>query len=610
MESIDTQRYLRAFGEGGTDGEPLTAAEVATMVGDEDDRAVGVLGELEDEGRVRAKRVGEERVWWVDAATRRPAVARSLPTPGVAVDSLLRVMPVGALLLDADGDVLRANDRARELLDLDDGDESLSRSDWLTGTETSVVDRVVASRETLTREEVVSDDASDRLVVSAAPIVQHDSVEQVVVTFDRVSADEQTVDGVSERLARLVSTFRATVAVVVEATNKAQLESRLCHRLVDDGPYAFAWVGRVNWVTETVSPTHWATRSDTDLPERPASKRAISVGPAATVVAERRTVLVADLELADPSVDEEWRTESLERGYRSMAAIPLNYEGRLFGVLSVYSREPGVFGGGSSHDVAIRDEDADILTDLGRAVGHALSALERRDALLTESVVEVRYRSRAMGERFAGLPDGVCIVVDQTVPMEDSQIQFYTVEGTDADTFASAMEGRSDVETTRVIESDGDSGRVAVQTTHRSLAHVMATHGGKVDEMRIEGGVVSFTAVLPQFVDVQEVTRVVRDEFGGVELVDYRTTVPERRRDADVAAGLEAQLTDRQWSALELAYYGGYFDWPTRGGSLEDIATEIGVTPQTASEHLRKAESKVFSMLFETVLSDGGAEPV
>lgn len=609
MEQVDTERYLLVFAGRESPGEPLTTAEVAERTGDDEGRVREVLDRLAADGQVRSKPVGTERVWWGVSAADRPGEDAPLVPPERAIESFMRVTPVGALLVDESGGVVRANDRARELLGTDPtADESAVAPPWVAGRPDAVVDRVVAGGAVLADEEAVHavDGISVRLSVSAAPVTGPEGVERVFVVFDPVGGDVDAERVESERLARLVSTFRTTTTVVVEAATRAQLESRLCHRLVDDGPYAFAWVGRVRWVSETVQPVHYAVRGDSGA-WRPDSVDDVEVGPAARVVRDRTGVGHNELDAPADGLDESWRRRTRERGFRSMAAVPLVYGGRLFGVLCVYSREPGAFGSDHSADVAIRAEDAAILSELGRAVGHALSALERRDALLSERFVEVEFRSASMAREFAALPAEADVVLERTVPLEDdTYVDFYRITGADAETLASVLAAGDDVETVRVVESEAASGRVAAQTVQPTLAGLLATHGGRTKEIRVRDGVLVLRAELPQFADVQEITRLVGDRFGDATLSSYRTNVRERHHSEDVGAELRDRLTDRQWSALELAYYGGYFEWPRRGGSLEDIAADMGVTAQTVNEHLRKAERKVLSVVFDSVRPDGG----
>lgn len=51
-------------------------------------------------------------------------------------------------------------------------------------------------------------------------------------------------------------------------------------------------------------------------------------------------------------------------------------------------------------------------------------------------------------------------------------------------------------------------------------------------------------------------------------------------------------LTDRQEEALRIAYELGYFDIP-RQAALEDVAAELGISPSSVSERLRRAQTRL-----------------
>lgn len=76
-----------------------------------------------------------------------------------------------------------------------------------------------------------------------------------------------------------------------------------------------------------------------------------------------------------------------------------------------------------------------------------------------------------------------------------------------------------------------------------------------------------------------------------LEIGDY-----DRRHDA-----LTAGLTDRQFEALETATRLGYYAVP-RDAPLADVAEELGIAEATASELLRRAESR----LMERLVGRGG----
>lgn len=68
--------------------------------------------------------------------------------------------------------------------------------------------------------------------------------------------------------------------------------------------------------------------------------------------------------------------------------------------------------------------------------------------------------------------------------------------------------------------------------------------------------------------------------------------VTQLHRETDGNSAARGQLTDRQRAALELAHERGYFETP-RQVTLDVLADEFDVTPQTLSRHLRVAVQKV-----------------
>lgn len=53
-------------------------------------------------------------------------------------------------------------------------------------------------------------------------------------------------------------------------------------------------------------------------------------------------------------------------------------------------------------------------------------------------------------------------------------------------------------------------------------------------------------------------------------------------------------LSSRQREVFEYACQQGYYDWP-RKVSATDLADDLDVTKATVTEHLRKAESRLFT---------------
>ena len=76
-------------------------------------------------------------------------------------------------------------------------------------------------------------------------------------------------------------------------------------------------------------------------------------------------------------------------------------------------------------------------------------------------------------------------------------------------------------------------------------------------------------------------------------------TVEEVGGLAATAATVEARLSERQREAVAAAVDLGYYEVP-REASHGDVAAAIDCAPSTAAEHLRKAESKLVTSVFET----------
>jgi len=68
-------------------------------------------------------------------------------------------------------------------------------------------------------------------------------------------------------------------------------------------------------------------------------------------------------------------------GIRSVAAIPLVHDDMVSGVLNVYTDRPNAF----------EDHEQAVLGQLGEIVGQAIAATERKQALMSDEIIELEY---------------------------------------------------------------------------------------------------------------------------------------------------------------------------------------------------------------------------
>lgn len=98
-------------------------------------------------------------------------------------------------------------------------------------------------------------------------------------------------------------------------------------------------------------------------------------------------------------------------------------------------------------------------------------------------------------------------------------------------------------------------------------------------------------------IDIVE-TAYPRAEMLRRQQISRRDDDPERFQQRVVES-----LTERQRNVLEVAYRAGFYKWP-RDSSGGEVAESIGVAEPTFHQHLRKAEGKVFDLVFSSPHSE------
>ncbi|MFC7224728.1 PAS domain S-box protein [Halalkalicoccus sp. GCM10025322] len=377
---------------------------------------------------------------------------------------------------------------------------------------------------------------------------------------------------------------------ILETTSREEIETAVCERLADR--YRFAWIGGIERGTNAVTPTAAAGVEEGYLDgieiaiddDEPSGR-----GPTGEAIRRREPQFRTNV-LEDPDY-EPWHETARERGYRSSAAIPIQHEGSLYGVLNVYSACPEAFG----------ESERDVLTHLGEIVGHTVYAVEQRKALTSDTVLELEFRLNDVDHPLieASSEEGVEITVERLVPgSEGAMIQFVTVTGMDATEFVEAMERYESVERATLLNEDGDGTLFEVRTSSSPLTDALSGFGGRIANVLVTAREVRVIAELPPDVDVRAVVEAVEATSGGAELLAQRTENRDEATRQELQDALVDRLTEKQRAALETAYFGGYFDWP-RDHTGEEIAELLGLSPATLAQHLRIAERKLFEALFD-----------
>ncbi|SFR32355.1 bacterio-opsin activator domain-containing protein [Halogeometricum limi] len=390
-----------------------------------------------------------------------------------------------------------------------------------------------------------------------------------------------TLDALNELVHRIS-------AAVLESSTREAIERLVCEHLAASESYEFAWFGDRDPTDETVRLRAEAGAED-DFEGFGGTADDGPAGPTARALRDGEVHVVQNL--TDAPSDERWRNRASERGLRSVAAIPVGYDETLYGVLTVYSERPDAFG----------DDERAVVGRLGQVVGHAINAIERKQALMSEDVVEIRFIvENAFDVVDARTATDSEISFDRAVPVSDSVYLMYgTADGDAIDTLRALVDEVPQFESLNVFDDDAASTRFEVRLTEPPLISTIAADGGRVESATIRGSDYHLVVHAPPSVDVNRMVEAVRDDYSNAVVRAKRHTTRTTQSVSSLESTVFEDLTEKQRAALEAAYYAGFFDWP-RESSGEDVAESLGVSAPTFHQHVRIAERKLFAEMFES----------
>ncbi len=219
--------------------------------------------------------------------------------------------------------------------------------------------------------------ASDALSAGATDYLQKGSgtdryellANRIGNAVERYGADRRGAD--LERVRRLVRDVNRTL---VGASDRDDLENRVCEILTGVDQYRFAWFGRVDEESDRVRPVAWdgLTESYFEDVAVTVDRTETGQGPGGRAIRNRRLEVSQDVGRDDTF--EPWREAVEAQDARAIAAIPLDHEGTLYGLLVVAADRPYAFD----------DDEKTLLAQLADTIAKALDDIENRRALERE----------------------------------------------------------------------------------------------------------------------------------------------------------------------------------------------------------------------------------
>ncbi len=216
-----------------------------------------------------------------------------------------------------------------------------------------------------------------------------------------------------------------------------------------------------------------------------------------------------------------------------------------------------------------------------------------------EYALELEFRSEGIGRLLREVAvdhtsDEFEISIDGDVPLPDGRrIQYYTASGVSVKKYIGMLDEFDSILRVRLLSVAGDSCRVEVELAYDSMGATFAELDGRTKAGFYRRGTHYVVGELPADVDVDAAIATVHSIYPQMEHHSTRRIVTSRQ----FYRVAEHALTERQFTVLQLAFYGGYFEQP-RLSTGADLAAQLGITKQTFNTHLRKAYQALFEQLF------------
>jgi PAS domain S-box-containing protein len=205
--------------------------------------------------------------------------------------------------------------------------------------------------------------------------------------------------GAEEELRQFNLILRAlskTNLAAIHAEDVSDFLDAVCRIIVEECGHPMVWVGFAeDDENKTVKPVAQAGFEEGYLETIKITWSDTELGRGPTGTAIRTGTPDVCKNMLTESRMRPWREQAIKRGYASSAALPLKADGQTFGVLTIYSKEPGSFSDGEVKLLAeLADDLAYGITFLRLRLAHQQSEQQLRES---QARLDLALRSAGMG---------------------------------------------------------------------------------------------------------------------------------------------------------------------------------------------------------------------
>lgn len=392
------------------------------------------------------------------------------------------------------------------------------------------------------------------------------------------------------RVQRVNREIRTITEALLAAESSAEIKQLVCDVLAAGDQYRFVWFGEHDLASGELVPVASAGVEEgyLDAVTVTADESETGQGPGGHAVRTHEPQVQNDIQ-SDPPF-EVWRQEAMQRGYRASVAVPVVYQGTLYGVLNLYANEPDVF----------TEMEEAVLSELGEMVGYALNATEQYEALVAEQSVELEFAIRASSNALlTGLEQhGGRFRLENIDGLDSNTLHaFGAFEGVTFENVRELVDSYSGADGVTLVRRREDETVVELELSTDSFVAQLLERGAMPTAVAATGDEARITVRIATSASVREFVELFEQRYGDVELVARRESTDPVQTRSEFERSYLDRLTERQREVLQTAYFAGFFEQP-RESSARDVAEMLDVSQPTVSRHVRSGEETLFSMLF------------
>lgn len=407
---------------------------------------------------------------------------------------------------------------------------------------------------------------------------------------ETVRQERKNLEQVLDRINGLVQDITAGL---VHAVSRDAIERIVCDRLTDPDAFALAWIGEQKPDT-TFQLNCWAGNDDVDLTQRDIETELTEIdadrNPIVRAIETQQIQRVTD---ATDELSATWLQSSKKTGIvdvEERVIVPLVYRETLYGVLVVYVTRSNV----------LNERETTVLEALGRAIATAINARESTQIISADNTIDVELEIRDRDFFVVDLSERADCRMEYEGGVSQSDgslLMFFTTDG-DSSAISALVSDVPEIETA-TLSSEGDQTTLfEFDVSGGSIVSMLAERGAKTRSITAASGKARIEVELPSGADTRTIVERLREQYPETELISYheRERPPTTKR--EFIDDVKTQLTDRQQTAIQMAYLSGFYD-RNRSTSGDELAASMDISRATFHQHLRAAERKLTIAFFE-----------